>query len=398
MVCCIRSLISAHFLTVREKHRSSSSHSTKDGGGGSSSSHRSKDGSSHKSSHSKSKERSSSTHKEGGHSASSHKSSQSKVAGSHGSKEAPSGGDKAKVEKAVGFAVKSVTFTAGNVTAEGKVKPLKPQLAKLSLKPSALKPPSGIKPLVGKSSVGGKPSGPPKNPLALAKKRKLDFGAELANADANVPLSKKSRSNSTASTGSVSSGLSTPGPATPNLNKPIKAARTVTPKKKATSGLAKKKGTPKKQQQPILDSEQIVKMLHPRRDVPHMARGEGKGGKPAHMVQEMDYLLRNTCGSALAGKFSHLIHIEESPNGGASVVHSYMDELDKLSPADMQEFIRDYFSVVWAEEPYGAAKHVMGVVHGAAAKQPDFIEYFAINHPELVVKKGVMANAKEVKC
>jgi hypothetical protein len=103
-----------------------------------------------------------------------------------------------------------------------------------------------------------------------------------------------------------------------------------------------------------------------------------------------DYYTRLYMPSASDSKYGHLIHIETHPNGGASVVHCYQDELAHLSPEEMHEFTNEYFDIVYAEEPPGAPKHVMGIVHGSASYLPDLVEYFAVNHPNMVVKTQML--------
>lgn len=44
-------------------------------------------------------------------------------------------------------------------------------------------------------------------------------------------------------------------------------------------------------------------------------------------------------------KFSNLIRVETYPNGGASVVHLYQDEIQNLSPTEMEELVSEYFKV-----------------------------------------------------
>lgn len=91
-----------------------------------------------------------------------------------------------------------------------------------------------------------------------------------------------------------------------------------------------------------------------------------------------------------SSKYGRLIHVECHPNGGASVVHSYQDELRHLSPAEMEEFVKEYFDIVYEESPPGVPRHVMGIVHGSATYMPDLVEYFAINHPSMVVKTQML--------
>lgn len=44
-------------------------------------------------------------------------------------------------------------------------------------------------------------------------------------------------------------------------------------------------------------------------------------------------------------KYKDFIHIETYPNGGATVVHMYQDEIDVLSPEQLEELAREYFEV-----------------------------------------------------
>lgn len=44
-------------------------------------------------------------------------------------------------------------------------------------------------------------------------------------------------------------------------------------------------------------------------------------------------------------KYKDFIHIETYPNGGASVVHMYQDEIDVLSPEQLEELAQEYFKV-----------------------------------------------------
>lgn len=44
-------------------------------------------------------------------------------------------------------------------------------------------------------------------------------------------------------------------------------------------------------------------------------------------------------------KYKKFIHIETYPNGGATVVHMYQDEIDSLSHEQMEELVQEYFKV-----------------------------------------------------
>ena len=92
-------------------------------------------------------------------------------------------------------------------------------------------------------------------------------------------------------------------------------------------------------------------------------------------------------------KFKHLMHLEQYPNGGALVLHVYQNEISKLSPEEMEEFVRDYFDFVYGESSEGVAHCVMGIVHDAITDMPDFIDYFAEKHPEIIVKAGVLGKS-----
>ncbi|XP_074646211.1 uncharacterized protein LOC141902401 [Tubulanus polymorphus] len=92
-------------------------------------------------------------------------------------------------------------------------------------------------------------------------------------------------------------------------------------------------------------------------------------------------------------KYKDLMHVEFSINGGASLVHSYQHELVKLSPSEMDEFVVEYFDEVYGEISPGVTKHVMGIVHGAASYLPDLVDYFSENHPNMIVKAGILGKS-----
>uniref|UniRef100_A0A8C1CWH5 Round spermatid basic protein 1 n=1 Tax=Cyprinus carpio carpio TaxID=630221 RepID=A0A8C1CWH5_CYPCA len=90
------------------------------------------------------------------------------------------------------------------------------------------------------------------------------------------------------------------------------------------------------------------------------------------------------------GSFSKLIHEEKQPNGGASVLHAYADELSLLRPEDTERFAQEFLDLAFAEHPKGAARYALAVVHGAAAYLPDFLDYFAFNFPNTPVKMEIL--------
>ncbi|XP_067861082.1 lysine-specific demethylase RSBN1L-like isoform X2 [Heptranchias perlo] len=89
-------------------------------------------------------------------------------------------------------------------------------------------------------------------------------------------------------------------------------------------------------------------------------------------------------------EFRRFIHIEDQPNGGASVVHAYMDELSSLSLVEMERFSEEFVNLTFSENNNFAAYYVMGIVHGAAAYLPDFLEYFAYSFPSAPVKMEIL--------
>ena len=179
------------------------------------------------------------------------------------------------------------------------------------------------------------------NSEAAAKKRKLDFDAVKKATSAGPPTPKKVR---------------------------INEAVAVTPNKHASTGCKKTR----------LDIPDEQRYLFPKRNA-------HTGG------MELDYRMRNHTNNTLKNlKYGHLMHVETFPNGGATVVHSYQDELNHLSEQEMDEFVSEYFKVTFGEDKDGYANHVMGIVHGAAAKIPDLIEYFAIEHPSLTIQSQLL--------
>uniref|UniRef100_G3UKN3 Round spermatid basic protein 1 like n=1 Tax=Loxodonta africana TaxID=9785 RepID=G3UKN3_LOXAF len=89
-------------------------------------------------------------------------------------------------------------------------------------------------------------------------------------------------------------------------------------------------------------------------------------------------------------EFKQLIHIEHQPNGGASVIHAYSNELSHLSPVEMERFAEEFVGLVFSENETSAAFYVMGIVHGAATYLPDFLDYFSFNFPNSPVKMEIL--------
>ncbi|KYM99378.1 PREDICTED: uncharacterized protein LOC108776758 [Cyphomyrmex costatus] len=96
-------------------------------------------------------------------------------------------------------------------------------------------------------------------------------------------------------------------------------------------------------------------------------------------------------------KYKKFIHIETYPNGGATVVHMFQDEISTLTNEQMQELAQEYFKVVFGEDENGNAHHVMGIVHNAAAYLPDLLDYMANNYSTLTVKNGVLGRNSDIE-
>lgn len=96
-------------------------------------------------------------------------------------------------------------------------------------------------------------------------------------------------------------------------------------------------------------------------------------------------------------KYGRFMRIEVHPNGGASVVHMYQDEINVLSDTEMEELVNEFFQVCFAEDEEGYADHVMGIVHNAATYLPDLLEHMAENYANLTVKAGVLGRNSDIE-
>lgn len=96
-------------------------------------------------------------------------------------------------------------------------------------------------------------------------------------------------------------------------------------------------------------------------------------------------------------KYGRFFRVEVHPNGGASTVHLYQDELDTLSRNEYEELVNEFFQFVFSEDENGNAYHVMGIVHDAASYIPDLLEHFAENYPTLTVKAGVLGHKSDIE-
>lgn len=100
---------------------------------------------------------------------------------------------------------------------------------------------------------------------------------------------------------------------------------------------------------------------------------------------------------AVGLKYERFFHIEVHTNGGASVVHLYQDEINELTPEEMDELVDEFFLVAFSEDPEGSAHHVMGIVHDAAGYLPDLLEHMSENYSTLTVKAGVMGRNSDIE-
>lgn len=96
-------------------------------------------------------------------------------------------------------------------------------------------------------------------------------------------------------------------------------------------------------------------------------------------------------------RYSQYMHIETHPNGGASVVHMYQEELDHLSKDQLNELSDEFFKVCFGEDENGNAFHVMGIVHNSASYLPDLLDYMADHYPSLTVKNGVLGRNSDIE-
>ncbi|CAD7078665.1 unnamed protein product [Hermetia illucens] len=96
-------------------------------------------------------------------------------------------------------------------------------------------------------------------------------------------------------------------------------------------------------------------------------------------------------------KYGQFFRIEVHANGGATIIHMYQDEIDKLTPDEMEELVEEFFQIAFAEDENGHAHHVMAIVHDAAAYLPDLLEHMAENYPTLTVKAGVLGRNSDIE-
>lgn len=114
-----------------------------------------------------------------------------------------------------------------------------------------------------------------------------------------------------------------------------------------------------------------------------------KEGSGSPFLSHHDHSIRSSF-LKTSSCFSRLIHEEVQPNGGASVLHAYADELSLLQPGEKERFAGEFLELAFSEISKGAARYALSVVHGAAAYLPDFLDYFAFNFPNTPVKMEIL--------
>ena len=73
-------------------------------------------------------------------------------------------------------------------------------------------------------------------------------------------------------------------------------------------------------------------------------------------------------------KYKKFIHIETYPNGGATVVHMYQDEIAVLTQEQVEELAQEYFKVIFTYSSY--AKSSNKIIYLACSKKLEKICFF----------------------
>ncbi|XP_013780805.1 uncharacterized protein LOC106465153 [Limulus polyphemus] len=96
-------------------------------------------------------------------------------------------------------------------------------------------------------------------------------------------------------------------------------------------------------------------------------------------------------------KYGKFIRKEVYPNGGASVLHLYWNEIAHLKMNDLNELALEFLKETFVEDSPGVARHVIGIVHNAAYNLPDLLELMADKYPNLVVKMGTLTRTSDIE-
>lgn len=92
--------------------------------------------------------------------------------------------------------------------------------------------------------------------------------------------------------------------------------------------------------------------------------------------------------SSASDLFHNFVHVEQHPNGGATVVCMNHSEFSHLPSGDVRRLAELFFREVFREQSEGVPAHVMGIVHNAVSYLPEMVGYLAETRPDLVVKSG----------
>lgn len=96
-------------------------------------------------------------------------------------------------------------------------------------------------------------------------------------------------------------------------------------------------------------------------------------------------------------KYSRFYRLEVCPNGGARVLHLYLDEIAHLGRECRHELAVEFMRESFREDPVNVAVYVISIVHNAAAYQPDWLEWLADKEPNLTVKAGVLGHGSDIE-
>jgi len=129
--------------------------------------------------------------------------------------------------------------------------------------------------------------------------------------------------------------------------------------------------------------------------------------KPLLTFSSSDTPPRKLCGYSLANplrslqgmrgyKWGHLMYLEVYPNGGGKVLHSWQEDLDRLSDEENRAFADEFITEAFIEVN-DFAVYCCAIVHNAAKGLPDFLEYLGEEHSSLPVKHGVIGHPRELE-
>lgn len=92
-------------------------------------------------------------------------------------------------------------------------------------------------------------------------------------------------------------------------------------------------------------------------------------------------------------EFGKYLHVDCQPNGGASVLHVYSDEIAALDKETLNRFVEVFFDLAFRESTEGVADYVMSIVHGSARSLPEPLMYFSERHSTTSVKSEVLGKS-----